>query len=140
MRWRARRLQGFEAFARLGPMHIPERRPRRDQAQVRTHSCRDGLWKIRRQVIERGADDSPEPFRSQPSSCFIDRDDATDLQRFSCFLFGAIISTVAGLAQYFELRLDDLELAAALVLFDLPVERDHLPGNELILEIGRVEP
>src|SRR5579862_7533257 len=81
----------------------------------------------------------PEPARSQPSDGFIDRDDAANLQRLGGFLIGAILG-VASLAQNLELRLHDLQFAAARILFDLPVERNHLPRHKLVLQVSRVKP
>ena len=139
VRRRARRLQLFQAFAGLGPVNIPQRGPRRDQSQVRPHRGRNRFRQIGRQIVERSVNDAPEPARSKPSDGLIDRNDAPNFQRLGGFFTRAILG-VASLAQNFELRLHDLQFAAARILFDLAVERDHLPRHEFVLQVRRVEP
>ena len=81
---------------------------------------------------------APEPARRQPSRSLIDWDNAPDFQRlrrfFLCSIFG-----VAGVAQNFELWLNHLQLASALVLLYFAVQGDHLARHKLILQIGGIE-
>ena len=106
---------------------------------MRAYGGRNRIRQVGRQVVERGADRLPKPARSQPPSRFVDGNDAPDLQRLGGFLLGAIFARVGGVAQNLKLRLDDLQLAAALVFFYLAVQGDHLPGSELVLQVGRVK-
>ena len=90
------RLQVLEAFARLRPMHVPQRGPRRDQPQMRAHGGRNRVRQIGRQVVERRADRLPKPARSQPPNRFINRNDASDLQRLGRLFLGAVVSESVG--------------------------------------------
>src|SRR5208282_4803931 len=54
---------------------------------------------------------------------------------------GFILSSIArGITEHLILRLDDLQLAAALILFDFAVECDEFAGLEFILQIRAVKP
>ncbi len=139
MRRRARRLQRFEAFARLRPVHVPQRGPRRNQAEMRAHRGRNRVRQVRREIVERGANRLPEPARRQPSDRLVNGNDAPNLQRLGSFLFRAVLAGVSRVPQDLELRLNDLQLTAAFIFFNLAVERDHLPGRELVLQVGRIE-
>jgi hypothetical protein len=68
---------------------------------------------------------------------FVDGNDAAHFERCCGFVVRAV---TAGVAQHFKLRLHDLQLSAALVLFDFAVKCDQLPGLELVLQISGVEP
>ncbi len=104
------------------------------------HRGRNRVGQVRRQIIERRANRLPKPARSQPSRRFINRNDAPDLQRFRRFLFRPILARIRGIAQNFKLRLNNLQLPAALIFFNLAVERNHLPRHKFVLQISRVEP
>ncbi len=100
-----------------------------------------GNWlrQIGCQIIERGVDSTPKPARGKATDRLIDRNDAANLQRLHRFLFRAALAA-AGIPQNLELRLHDLQLAAACIFLDLAVQCDHLPGCELVLQVRRIEP
>src|ERR1035437_9839167 len=107
---------------------------------MRTHSGGNRLRQVGRQIVERSADSAPEPAWSKPPDRLIDGNDAADLQRLRGFLFRAVLPGVDGISQDLKLRLNDLQFAAALIFFDFAVQRDHLTGRELVLQISRIEP
>ncbi len=87
--------------------------------------------------------DAAKPARAQPalSNGFINGNDAADFERGCQLLFGGIGAAVFGsFADDFELRLSQLEFAAAVVLLDLAVKRDNLAGFEFVPEVSGVEP
>ena len=49
---RARSLQVLKAFAGIGPVHVPQRLPRRDQAHAATHDGRERVGKFRRKIFQ----------------------------------------------------------------------------------------
>ena len=104
------------------------------------HRGRNWICQVGSQVVERGANCAPEPARSKPSNRFIDGNDAPNLQRLSGFLLRPILTGVGRVSQDFELRLNDLQLAVVRIFFHLAVKRDHLPGRELVLQVGGVKP
>src|SRR5580698_1612495 len=139
----ARGLQILQTLARLRPVHSAQRFARRDQIQTPSDYFRDGIRHIRWQILQRSVDHTTEPSRGQPplSDGFIDRHNPADLQRGSDFLLGRIPRfLIAGFANYFELRLHDLQFAAANIGFHLSVEGDYLTGFEFIAKISSVEP
>ena len=135
----ARGLQIPQALASIRPMDLAERLVRRHQRQALAHDGRNRFEQIGIQVFNRGTDRAPKPARGKASDRFIDRHDATDLQRLSS-LFGAVLAGVGGVAQYLELRIADLKLAGTRVLLHFPVQRDRLTELELVLQIGAMKP
>ena len=105
--------------------------------------CRDGVGQIRRKILQRGVDDAPKPSGGQTalSSGLIDGHDATDFERCHQLLFRGIGAAVfSSFSNDLELRLGELEFAAAVVLLNLAVQGDDLAGLELVPQISGVEP
>ena len=137
----AGRLQILNAFAGIGPVNLLQSLARRNQAQMAAHDRRDGVGQFRRKVFERGVDDAPKPARSQTalSRRLINRHDAANLKRSRQLL----VRGVGGAVRFpdnLELRLGELQFAFPVVLLYLAVERNDLPGLELVLKIRSIEP
>src|SRR5581483_3045011 len=81
------------------------------QSQMLSHPRWNGFRQIGGQVLQGCSNDASKPLRSKPPGPFIDRNNAPDLQ-----------------------------LARALVRFDLAIEGNHLPRDEFVLKISRVKP
>src|SRR5208283_4139084 len=94
------------------------------------------------QIVERRANYLPKPARGQPSlpDRLVNGNNPADLQRLRRLLLRSVVAAFARLSQNLELRLDDLQLSAARVLLDLPVQRDHLPRIEFVLQVGGMKP
>src|SRR5438477_4341149 len=135
---RAERLQLVQALSGLGPVHVPQGCPRRDQSQVRANRRWNRIRQIGSQVVERGVNCPPKPARGKPSCGFVNGYDTANFQRLCRLLFRAILR-IAGIAQDFKLRLDDLQFASVLILLHLAVERNHLTGDKFVLQIGLVK-
>src|SRR5579863_6457081 len=101
---------------------------------MRANSGGNRLRQVRREIFEGRADDSSEPLRSKPPGPFINWDDPPDFQRFGGFLLCSVVTGIRRVSKDLELRLDNLQLARALVFFDLAVEGNQLAGHELVLE------
>src|SRR5882757_3436731 len=107
-----------------------------------THSGGDRIGHIRAQVVEGPAYDATEPARSQfaLSGGFVNGNDASDFERGGGFLFGIVGATFfVDVAENFKLRLDNLELALA-ILFHFAIESDELPRLETVAQISAIEP
>ena len=138
----ARRLQVAKAFAGIGPVRFPQRLAWRHQAQMGAHRRGDWIGKLGIQIFQRPSDNAPEPAwrKLALAGRFVDRNDASDLERGGGLLFSLIGAALfVDVAQNLELRLHNLQLAVA-VLFNLAVERQHLSGLEAALEIRGVKP
>ena len=57
----ARGLQVLEAFAGIGPVHLPQRLARRDQAQVAAHGGWNRVGEFRRKILQHSVDDAAKP-------------------------------------------------------------------------------
>src|SRR5271169_6048849 len=121
-------------------MHVPQRSSRGYQAEMAADSSGNRFRQIGRQIIEGSANGAPKPARGKPSDRLIDGNNAADLQRLGGLLFRAVPTIIGGVSQDLELRLNDLQFAAALIFFHFVVQRDHLAGLELVLQVGRMEP
>src|SRR5208282_4197880 len=142
MRCRTRRLQIGKALAGIGPVRFPQRFARRRQAQMRTHRSWNRIGNIGPQIFQRPPDNAPEPPRRKfaLASRFVDRNNPSDFERRSRFLFGLVGAALfVNVAENLELRLHDLQFTVA-SLFDLAVERHHLPRLKAVLKISGVKP
>src|SRR5208282_4144797 len=142
VRRRARRLQIGKTLARIRPVHLPQRFSRRHQAKMRAYRRRNGIAQIGVQILQRPADNAPEPPRRKlplPGR-FVDRNNPPNLKRGRRFFLGLIRSALfVNVAKNLELRLHDLQSTVA-VLFDLAIKRHHLSGLKAVLKIGGIEP
>src|SRR5579863_9374157 len=120
----ARGLQVLQALAGLWPMHSPECFPRRDQIQAAAHGRGNRIRQVG-EIVQRGVDHATEPPRSQPSlpDGLVNRHNPANFERGGDFLLSSVErSLVTGLTHDFELRLHDLQFAAAIIRFHLSVE------------------
>src|SRR5690242_3467386 len=97
------------------------------------------LRQVGSKIVERRANGAAKPAWGEPPGRFVDRNDPANLERFCSLLLSAVVTGIGRIPEHFELRLNDLQLTAALVFFDLAIQRDHLAGHELILQIGGIE-
>src|ERR1700733_1538981 len=104
------------------------------------HRGGNRVRQFRRQIVESSANRAPEPARSKLANRFIDRNDPADFQGLACLLFCTVRAGAARIPQNLELRLNDLQLSAALIFLDLAIERDHLAGDELVAQVRGIEP
>src|SRR5579871_494691 len=87
--------------------------------------------------------DAPEPTGRQASlaSRLINGNNSAHLERGCGLALGCILRTVLiRVTKDFELRLNQLQLGAAIVFLDLAVESDDLSRFEAVAQISRVEP
>ena len=136
-------LKIVKALAWIGPVDLPQSVSRRDQVEPTAYNGRDGIGQIRRQILESGVYDPSEPARGQASlaSGFVNRHDASDLQRSRQFLLGRIAASGGCcIIQNFKLWLYQLQLAAIQISLHLAVESDYLTGLKTVTQVGCVEP
>jgi hypothetical protein len=136
------RLQVREALAGIGPVHLPQSFAMGNQSHAGAHDCGNGVGRLGRQAFKGGTNHAAKPARSNSalSGGLVDRHDASDLERLTQLLIRRIGGAILpGLTKNLELRLHDLQFAVAIGL-DLAVERYHLPGLELVSQVGSVEP
>src|SRR5580700_5375030 len=139
VRGRARRLQIREALPGLRPMNFPQRLAGRNQRQTRAYGGRDRLGEVGSQIVQSRADDPAKPARGHAPlpGRLVNRYDSPNFERRSRFVLRAVST---GIAQHLKLWLHNLQLSAARVLLNLPIECDQLAGLELILQVSAVEP
>ncbi len=107
-----------------------------------THCGRNRIGNIGAQVVERPANDAPEPARRQLALTggFVNRNDASDLERGGGFFFRIVgAAFFIDIAENFKLRLNNLKFALA-ILFHFAVESDQLPCLETVAQISAIEP
>ncbi len=133
-------LQVLKALAGIGPVDLAQGVPRRDQAQVLAHGGRYRIRELGREIFQNAVDDAPKPARGQAALAgrLVDGHDPADFERGCGFLLCAF-GLVGGIAENFELRLDELQISAALLLH-LAVKGYQLSGLEAVAQIGGVEP
>ena len=137
----AGRLQVLKAFAGFGPVNLLQCFSRRDETQMTANHGRDGVGQIRREVLQCAMDDATKPSRCQAAlpGRFVDGHDAANFERSCQFLVRGIRGAIR-LPDDLELRLGELEFAAAVILFHLAIKRDDLARLELVPKISGVEP
>jgi len=138
--WGAGGLQVLKTLAGIGPVNLPQRVPRRDQAEMVTHGSWNRIGNLRREIFQYGVDDAPKPARCKPSlpGRLVNGNDPADFKRSGGFLFSPL-GFVGRVAQNFELRLDQLQFPATL-LFYFAVKCYKLPGLKAVTQIRGVKP
>ena len=129
LRRRAKCVELFERFSRLGKMNVDQRFAARGIAEPRAQSFRENVRHVGIDELHRGVHRAANGARAERADGFVNGNDAAD--------FGGVRLAVA---EHLELRIDHFDARGAhLVDFGFAVKNELLAGLEAAFEIAAVK-